>query len=208
MASIFVRTLIIYLFISVALKLMGKRQIEELEISELVSTLLVSEIAALPIADPNIPLLNAVIPVLLIVCLEIIISAAKNKSERLKRYVEGVPTFIIYRGKLRQGALAKNRISLNELMCELRIQGIGDIRDVYYAILEQNGKLSVFENKEKITHSVIIDGETDEKALRSLGYDGIWVKKQLSAHRVRQDEVFLMTVDDGGVTYIIKKEKK
>lgn len=208
MASIFVRTLIIYLFISVALKLMGKRQIEELEISELVSTLLVSEIAALPIADPDVPLMNAVIPVLLIVCLEIIISAAKNKSERLKRYVEGEPTFIIYRGKLRQGALAKNRISLNELMCELRLQGIGDIRDVYYAILEQNGKLSVFENKEKITHSVIIDGETDEKALRGLGYDGIWVKKQLSAHRVRQDEVFLMTVDDGGVTYIIKKEKK
>ena len=161
MASIFVRTVIIYVFLSVSLKFMGKRQMGELEISELVSTLVISEVAALPIADPDIPLLNAVVPVILIVCLEIIISYAKNKSEKLKKYVEGEPIFVIYRGKLRQSALSDNRISLNELLCELRMQGVGDINNVYYAILEANGKLSVFEknNKGSFSHNVIIDTE-------------------------------------------------
>ena len=96
MASIFIRTLIIYLFLSISLKIMGKRQIGELEVGELVSTLVISEVAALPIADPDIPLMNAIIPVLFIVCLEIIISSLKNKSEKLKKYIEGEPIFLIY----------------------------------------------------------------------------------------------------------------
>ena len=150
MASIFVRTVIRYVCLSLSLKFMGKRQMGELEISELVSTLVISEVAALPVADPDIPLLNAIIPVILIVCLEIIISYAKNKSAKLKKCVEGQPIFVIYRGKLRQSALNDNRISLNELLCELRMQGVGDIKNVYYAILEPNGKLSVLK-REKAT---------------------------------------------------------
>ena len=105
MASIFIRTLIIYVFISISLKVMGKRQLGELEVGELVSTLLVSEVAALPIADPDIPLMNAVIPILFIVCLEIIVSSIKNKSEKLKKYIEGKPIFLIYKGELKQSAL-------------------------------------------------------------------------------------------------------
>ena len=208
MASIFVRTIIIYIFLSVSLKFMGKRQMGELEISELVSTLVISEVAALPIADPDIPLLNAVVPVILIVCLEIIISYAKNKSEKLKKYVEGEPIFVIYRGKLRQSALSDNRISLNELLCELRMQGVGDINNVYYAILEANGKLSVFEknNKGSFSHNVIIDTETNVEELKNLGYNEEWLKKELKKLRVKQKDVFLLTVDDNQNTYVIKKD--
>ena len=208
MASIFVRTIIIYIFLSVSLKFMGKRQMGELEISELVSTLVISEVAALPIADPDIPLLNAVVPVILIVCLEIIISYAKNKSEKLKKYVEGEPIFVIYRGKLRQSALSDNRISLNELLCELRMQGVGDINNVYYAILEANGKLSVFEknNKGSFSHNVIIDTETNVDELKNLGYNEEWLKKELKKLRVKQKDVFLLTVDDNQNTYVIKKD--
>lgn len=207
MAAIFIRTIIIYLSLAVSLKVMGKRQIGELEVSELVSTLVVSEVAALPIADPDIPLLNAVIPTILIVCLEIIISTVKNKSETLKKCIEGEPIFLIHRGVLQQDALKKNRISVNELLCEIRMQGISDINDVYYAVLEQNGQVSAFEkNSDKVfAHTVIIDKETDENTIRSLGYDEKWLENQLKKHRIKKKDVFLMTVDDEGNTSVIKR---
>ena len=210
MAAIFFRTIIIYCLLSVAIKLMGKRQIGELEVSELISTLLISEIASLPIADSDIPLLNAVIPILLIVSVEIILSAVKNKSEKLKKFVDGVPTFLIYRGKLRQYELRENRISVNELISELRQQGVGDISDVYYALLEPNGKISILEKgeKENLAHSIIIDTEADLVALKSLGYDEMWLKKTLDKNRVKKKDVFLMTLDDTGAVNIILKEEK
>ena len=173
MVSIFVRTLIIYILLSLCLKFMGKRQIGELEVSELVCTLLISEIASIPIADPDIPLANAIIPVFLIVSIEVILSFIKNKSEGLKRRIEGESIFVIYKGKLIQSALSDNRISINEILCEMRNQGIGDICDIYYAILEQNGKLSFIKRgaDEKISHSLIVDREINYKTLAMLGYD-------------------------------------
>ena len=208
MASIFIRTVLIYAFLSISLKLMGKRQIGELEIGELVTTLVLSEVAALPIADPDMPLMNAIIPITLIVCLEIIISTVKNKSERLKKYIEGRPVFLIYKGKLRQDALEESRISINELLSEIRQLGIGDINEVYYALLEQNGKLSVFEKSDSnFLHTVIVDGEVDDKVLKKLGYNHAWLKKRLDVHGVDEKEIFLMTVDDNGETYIIKKDR-
>ena len=100
MISVFIRTIIVYFFLSLLLKIMGKRQIGELEISELVSTLLISEIASIPIADPKIPLLYAIIPALFIAFVEIGIAALKNKSEKIKRAVEGKSEYIIYKGRL------------------------------------------------------------------------------------------------------------
>ena len=110
MASIAVRTLLIYILLTFSLRIMGKRQLGELDVGELVSTLLISEIAAIPVDDPDIPLLNAIIPTLLILSLEIIISTVKNKSETLKTTIEGVPCYIIYKGKLLQNVLKENRI--------------------------------------------------------------------------------------------------
>ena len=208
MAAIFIRTVIIYLFLSLSLKFMGKRQMGELEISELVSTLLISEVAALPVADPDIPLFNALIPVILIVCLEIIISYAKNKSARLKKCVEGKPIFVIYKGVLNQKALSDNRISLNELLCELRMQGVGDINNVCYAILEQNGKLSVFRNDdEAFAHTIIIDGEINEDEVCGMELEKEWIINELKKLGVTQNEVFLFTVDDSKKSYLIKKEE-
>jgi len=192
------------------MKIMGKRQIGELEINELVTTFVISEVAALPIADPDIPLLNAIIPILLIVCLEIIISSAKNKSERLKKYIEGEPIFLIHRGKLSQKALTDNRISINELMCETRLQGIADLNQVEYAVLEQNGKISLFEKQESkcFTHAVIIDKEVNQKSLELLGYDEGWLLSELKRHGVTKNEVFLMTASSDGKTDIIIKEER
>ena len=99
-------------------------------------------------------------------------------------------------------------MSVNELLCEMRMQGIGNIDDVYYAILESNGKLSFFKNPEaeSFTHTLIVDTEIYESSLHGLGYNEEWLKKQLKKHKAKTSEVFLMTTDDNGETYIIRKE--
>lgn len=208
MASVLIRTVLIYGFLTLAMKLMGKRQLGELETGELISALLISEIAALPIDNPDIPLSSAIFPTLLIITLEILLSFIKNKSSRLKRAVDGEPTFIIYKGRLRQDVLRENRISLNEVLSELRVMGVGDIADADYVILEQNGKLSVLQkNRDRMAHALIIDGEVNEATLRSLGYNREWLNKRLAEASRKADEVFLLTVGDDGTINIIKEEK-
>ena len=207
MVSIAVRTLIIYVLLAFSLRVMGKRQLGELNVGELVSTLLISEIVAIPIADPDIPLLNAIIPLFLILSVEIILSTIKNKSQLLKNSFEGKPTYIIYKGRLLQKVLTDNRISLNELLSELRCQGIGDICQVEYAIIEQNGSLSVMKKQEnKMAHPIIIDGEIISQALNAEDKDEAWLHSVLEKKHIKEDDVFLMTLSDDGKINIMRKE--
>jgi uncharacterized membrane protein YcaP (DUF421 family) len=186
---------------------MGKRQIGQLDVSELVSTLLISEIASIPIDDPDIPLLNAIIPILFILSIEILLSTIKNKSEKLKSAIEGSPEYIIYKGRLLQKVLYDNRISMNELLSEMRTQGIGNIKEVEYATIEQNGALSILKkNDSPLAHAIIIDGRVIEKNVKRLGYNTIWLKKQLTTQKARQEDVLLMTADDSGEVYFIIKD--
>ena len=209
MVSIVIRTLIIYILLTFSLRIMGKRQIGELDVGELVSTLLISELAAIPIDDPDIPLLNAIIPSLFIIALEIIISTVKNKSERLKRAVEGIPSYIIYKGRLLQNSLNDNRISVNELLSEMRSQGIGDIREVHYGIIEQNGTLSLLKKGDTpLAHAIVIDGSVIEENLKKQGYNEEWLNKHLKDKKRSIEDVFLMTVTDEGDINIILKDGK
>ena len=207
MSSIFIRTIIIYLLLSILLKVMGKRQIGELEVNDLVSTLLISEIASIPISDSDIPILSAIIPIIFIAMLEILISALKNKWHGLKHIVEGEPIYIIYKGKLLQDALSENRISINELLSEMRAQGIGDISEINYAVVEQNGSLSLLKDSDSVmAHPIIIDGEVIIDTLKSVGYNEEWLNKKLKDVKARQKDIFLMTVTDDGVTNTILKD--
>ena len=208
--SIFIRTIVIYLILSLMLRLMGKRQIGELEVNELVSTLLISEIAAIPISDTDISLIPAVIPILFISALEVVISLAKNKSNLLKKTVEGDPVYIIYKGNLRQNALLNNRISINEVLTEMRVQGIADISEISYAILEPNGKLSLLKRNDgtPFSRAVVIDTEIDDKNLKEIGISSTWVHERLKERRLSLNDIFLMTVSDDGAINIIEKEKK
>lgn len=209
MVSILVRTIIIYILLSFSLRIMGKRQLGEMDVVELVSTLLISELASIPIDDPDIPLLNAIIPILLILSAEVILSTVKNKSEKLKESLEGKPTYIIYKGRLSQEALRENRISINELLSEMRSQGVGDISEVNYAILEQNGSLSLLKkNADEIAHTLVIDGHIMVDDLKTLGYNERWLEKELGSMGTRVEKVFLMTVTDSGEINIILKEEK
>lgn len=206
MASILIRTAIIYIFLSVIMKLTGKRQLGELEVEELISTFLISEIAVFPIDDPDIPVLNAVIPIILIVCCEILLSFIKNKSSGLKRAIDGRAIYIIYKGRLLEHVLRENRISVEELLSAARQNGIGSIEDIHYAIIEPNGKISVLDCG--LTHILISDGEINEKTLKSLGYDEKWLKKQLDKENTKLSEVFFFGIDDEERTTLLRKDKK
>ena len=218
MLSAFYRTVFLYLCVVVALRIMGKRQLGELETSELVSTLLLSELAALPIENPDIPLFFALIPILLISTLEVVFSHLKNKCEPLKSVFESKPLYLIENGEICQRALIGARISLNDLISECRLQGVGDLSDVDFAILEQNGQLAIllkpekqptaYDGKESETmHSVIIDGKIDPTGLRLLGIDEARVKALCKRKHTRVRDVFLLTVGKSGAYHLIKKER-
>ena len=223
LVAIVIRTVLLFFLLSFILKAMGKRQLGELEVEELVSALLISEVAVLPIDDPDLPLLAAVIPALVIVSLEVLLSYIKNKSAALKRAVDGEGVFIIYKGRLCQGALRDNRLSAEEVLAEMRVLGYGDPSEVAYAILEQNGKFSVIPQPSdapltarqlsegvpkgaSLAHAVIVDGAVKEGALRRLGYDRAWLAARLKEENVRLGEVFLMTVDDAAVVHTVRRE--
>ena len=206
MTSIFFRTTIIFIMLSICMKLMGKREIGELEVGELVTTLLLSEICSIPIDDPDIPLMNAIIPVFFIVSCEIIISFFKNKSRRLKKFVDGNTVYLIKNGEINQPALRENRISIEELFASLRQNSVGSLSDVDFCILEANGKISVIKKDTQLSTIVISDGECISELLKSRGLDERWLKKQLGNNK--QKDVFLMTLDEDGSVNIILKEEK
>lgn len=187
------------------MRIMGKRRIGELEADELVSTLLISEIAAMPIGDQNIPLLNAVIPIIFICAVEVALSAIKTKWGGLKKLVEGESVYIIYKGRILQDELERNRLSINEILGEMRVQGVSDISEVEYAILEANGKLSIIRKseREKAGHILVIDGRVNDKELGRLGYDREWLKKKLCGSEI--DDVFLFSLQDSGDTHLVLK---
>lgn len=201
---------------------MGKRQLGQLQLSELVTTLLLSEIAADPITNPDVPLLHAVVPILLLFFLEIIISFTATKVPKFKKLFDGVPCIVVVKGKLDQRQLRKNRISLDELLSEMRKKDIYDISDVEYAILEQNGQLSITPKTEKLTvskadlgikdkecgisHPLVIDGHIYDYNLTLLGKDRTWLLRTLKQMGTQYKKVFLFSMDDAGNTNLILKE--
>ena len=221
MLIVVLRTLILYFSLILFLRLMGKRQVGELDISELVSALLLSEIVSLPIENADIPLSSALAPMLIIISLEIILSYALTKSELLKKLLTSKPSLLINRGVIDPKELSNSRVSLEELMSELRLKGIGEIGDVYYAILEQNGQISAILKKDAspltcedtnkkttergIDHAIIVDGHTKESEIKQLSIDRAWIDKQLSNMNIAMTDIFLMTINDAGETNIIMK---
>jgi uncharacterized membrane protein YcaP (DUF421 family) len=187
---------------------MGKREIGELEVGELIVMLLISEICSIPIDDPSVPLMNAILPVIFIVSAEIILSFIKNKSLKLKKVLDGESVFLIYKRRLNQKALRDNRISIEEFFCSLRQNGIGALSDVEYCLLEPNGKISIIESDKNASfdHVIITDGEVDTKNLNTAGYDEKWLNKAVGGKAIK--DIFLLTVNDDGKTNIIIKEEK
>lgn len=209
MATVLIRTLIIYLAFIITIRLMGKRQVGELEISELVITFMISELATTPIQNPTIPLSYAVIPIIVLVVGEIVFSFLITKSKLLKKLIVGNPSYIIKKGKLNQGELSRLRMGLSELLYELRLKDIDNISNVDYAILEENGKLSVFEkDKSKLSHAIIIDGDIVKSNLELICKNEEWVLSYLERHNIDLKNVFLLCASEDLSINIIMKEIK
>ena len=223
MITILIRTLLVYVLLLLTMRLMGKRQLGELEISELVTTLLISEIASLPIADPDIPVMHAVIPLVTILTLEIALSVILLKCPSLKNWVSTRPSVLIRRGVPDQKELRRVRISIDELISEVRQSGVATLEDVDYAILEQNGKISIIQKKQAlppsasdlniilketgIIHALIEDGTVNTYTLKLLGQDRAWLDAELLKKQKRAQDIFFLGIDDGGKFYTVEKEK-
>jgi len=221
----FFRTIILYLVLMVGLRLMGKRQIGELEPSELVLTLIISDLAAVPMQDYGIPLVNGLLPIVVLLCLSMILSFFNLKSIRFRALLCGRPTIIISHGKLQQQAMAKNRFTIDELLEQLRNQGFTDLSDIKYAVLETSGKLSILPYPEKtpvtpdalgmavpdtLTLPILLinDGHLMTEHLRSAGRDEGWLEEILKERNLTSPaQVFLLSVDDAGHVICIPKEE-
>ena len=219
MLTILIRIFLIYTILIVTMRVMGKRQIGEMQVSELVTTILLSELAAQPIADDRIPLFFAIIPIGALISIEVILSFAVTRIPFLKPIFDGKPNILISHGKLREKELLNVRMSLEELLSQLRIAGVSDIADVEYAILEHNGQLSVIQKKRAqpptsydmkltipesgIAHAVIIDSKISDFDLELIGKDRKWLTERLKKLNAAPEDILLFTVDDAGKENLI-----
>jgi len=204
------------------MRLLGKRQLGEMEISEFIVAALIADLAASPLQDIGIPLLNGLIPIAVLFCLEVIIAGLSMRSIRLRGLIFGKPSIIIDGGKICISEMQKNRFTPDELLEELRLKSINDITTVDYAILETSGELNIILKadyapltasdlgiklpEKGYPHIVINQGKIISNNLRLLGRDEKWLNKQLGS-RSPQD-IFLFTVAEDGTVFCQEKEQK
>lgn len=207
----FTRTLILYLFIVIIMRLMGKRQIGELQPSELVVALIVADLAAVPMANVGIPLLYGIIPILTLFIGEELLSYISLKSERARGVICGTPSILIEKGIIMEKELNRLRYNLNDLLEQLRLMNFSNVEDVEYAILETCGQLSVIPKPDKqplttgdmniqpayegLPVTVVIDGRVNSQNLRHIGVDEAWLREQLRQNKIKSaSDVFFAYV--------------
>lgn len=225
MAICFLRTILLYLLLVCGVRLMGKKQVGELEPAELVLAMVLSDLASVPMQDFGIPLLYGVLPIVIVLCLTMMLSVLTMKSVRFRTLVCGRPSIIMENGKICQKAMEKNRFTTDELMEELRLQGVTDLNTVRYAILESSGQVSLLLKAKAqpptaqdlglkpkdsgLAVMLISDGVVFENNLSRRGLDHAWLSARLAERGVSSvKEVYLLTVDETGSLYFSRKEPK
>ena len=220
----YLRTMILYLVLIASVRLMGKRQVGQMEPSEFVVTMLVANLASIPMQDEGIPLFSGVIPILTVLGAELVLSVASMGSIRLRRILCGKPVILMENGRILQENLRKTRITLDELTGHLRLKDVLDLNTVQFAILETNGDISVFlypphrpasareagiqAGKQALPVTIIDDGRLLKKNLPIAQKDENWVKRVLNAHNSTLEDTFLLTVDEADTILWLPKEGK
>lgn len=217
-----IRTIIIYITLVIAMRLMGKRQLGDMQPIELVVTLLIADLAAIPMQEPGTPLVTGIVAIFMLVALEIIFSVLRMKSPGFGRLVSGSPMVVIKDGKPLKNILRRLRLTNEDLTDTLRTQGVFDLREVDTAIVETNGKISVFlkadkqpaskgdlavMTREKMPLPVVSDGAFCQWAMQAVGWDKAAVCRALARNRVKLKDVFLMTADESGSFCIVKNKE-
>ena len=225
LAIIFIRTLVLYFVLLLSMRLMGKRQLGQMEISEFLVAAMVADLAATPLQDIGIPLLNGIVPIITLFCLEVLIAGLSLKSTRMRKIVFGKPSIIIEKGVISSKEMHRNRFTIDELMQELRTQGINELQGIEYAILETNGNLNIIlhQDSQPVTpkqlnlqveekgypHIIINDGILLENNLSLLGRDKKWLKRRLSEQGIKNaEDVYLFTLSETGDIYCQRKDTK
>ncbi|MBO5953892.1 MAG: DUF421 domain-containing protein [Oscillospiraceae bacterium] len=209
----YARTIILYLILILVIRLMGKRQIGQMEPSEFVVTMLVANLAAIPMQDGSVPLFTGIVPLFTVLGVELILSDMSLRSIRLRRLLCGKPVILIENGKIIQGNLRKTRVTLDELTGHLREKDVLDLQAVQYAILETNGNLSVFPypkerpasardagvqaRKQYLPITIISDGKLLRDNLTLSGRGEDWLQRILRSHNAAIQDTWLLTVDAG-----------
>ena len=219
----YIRTVILYLLLIVVIRFMGKRQIGQMEPSEFVVTMLVANLAAIPMQDGGIPLFSGVVPILTVLGLELILSALSLKSIRFRKLLCGKPVILIENGNILQNNLRRTRITIDELTGHLREKDVLDLQVVQYAILETNGNLSVFPypkekpasakdagvqaKKQYFPITVVSDGKILSENLQKAKKDTRWVQRVLREQQAQLQDTWLLTVDGADHIYFCRKER-
>ena len=220
----YLRTIVLYLVLILAVRLMGKRQIGEMEPAEFVVTMLIANLAAIPMQDGAIPLYSGLVPILTVLGTELVLSGAIMKNVKLRKFLNGKPVILINNGKLDQKNLWRTRITLDELIAALREKNVLDMSQVQYAILETNGKVTVFpypkhlpasakdagvQAKEQfLPVSLVEDGYVFQENLKLLGKDAQWLQKLLEEKQTSLSETLLLTMEQSGKVVCLKKEER
>ena len=218
----FFRSIVLYIIVLIVMRLMGKREIWQLQPFELAISIMIADLATIPMTEIGIPIFNGIIPILGLLLMHLIISIINLKSLKGREIICGKPTILIYRGKIDERALKKERFTINELQEKLRGNNIVNLGDVEYAILETSGEVTIIQKPEKrgtipedfnikpdyegIPYDLVIDGKIMNKNLKSIGKNYSWLKKQVEKFGIKPEEALVVTIDGKGQIFCQKKE--
>ena len=218
----FLRSIILYIIVLIVMRLMGKREIGQLQPFELAISIMIADLASIPMTDPGIPISNGIIPILGLLVMHLVISIINIKSVKARGIICGKPSLLIYRGKIDEKVLKKERFTINELQERLRGNNIVNLGDVEYAILETNGQVTVIQKPEKrntipedfnitpeyegIPYDLVVDGKIMDKNLKAIGKDREWLRKQVEKFKMRPEEALVVTFDGRGQIFCQKKD--
>lgn len=219
----FLRSIILYIIVLIVMRLMGKREIGQLQPFELAIAIMIADLASIPMTDTGIPITNGIIPIFGLLLMHLIISLLNLKSVKAREIICGKPRILIYRGKIQEQALIKERFTINELQERLRSQNIVNLGDVEYAILETSGQVTVIEKPNKrtaipedfgimpdyegIPYDLVVDGKIMYKNLESMGKNYAWLKKEVNKFNINPEDALVVTLDGKGQIFCQEKEK-
>ena len=224
MLATFFRSIVIYILVLVVMRLMGKREIGQMQPFELAISIMIADLASIPMTDIGIPISNGIIPIMGLLVMHLIISVINLKSSKIREFICGKPTILINTGKIDEEKLKRERFTLNELEEKLRSNNVMDLGDVEYAILETSGDVSVIQKPNKrnttpedfnimpeyegISYNLVIDGKVMQENLKQIGENYDWLKKQTQKFQMMPEEALIVTINGKGSIYCQKKEKQ
>lgn len=222
----FFRAIVLYILVLVVMRLMGKREIGQMQPFELAISIMIADLAATPMTETGVPITNGIMPILGLLVMHLIISMINIKSTKAREIVCGKPTILIYRGRIDQKALKKERFTINELEERLRDNNIFNIGDVEYAILETSGQVTVIPKPNKrattpedfniepkyegIPYDLVVDGKVMYKNLEKIGKNYVWLQKQTEKFGIKPEEALIVTIDGDNQFFCqpLEKEEK